>query len=71
MNYVSWKQRQEVSANLKAIYQAPTVEEAESTMSSSMITGTPAIRQSANPGDGTGNGLPRYSRTHRKLHGYL
>jgi putative transposase len=29
LNYVSWKQRKEVAAGLKAIYQAPTVEEAE------------------------------------------
>ena len=29
LNYVSWKQRKEVAADLKAIYQAPTVEEAE------------------------------------------
>ncbi|MCK4690198.1 MAG: IS256 family transposase [Desulfuromonadales bacterium] len=29
LNYVSWKQRKEVAADLKAIYQAPTVEQAE------------------------------------------
>ena len=29
LNYVTWKQRKEVAADLKAIYQAPTVEEAE------------------------------------------
>jgi putative transposase len=29
LNYVSWKQRKEVAADLKAIYQAPTVKEAE------------------------------------------
>ena len=29
LNYVSWKQRKEVVADLKAIYSAPTVEEAE------------------------------------------
>lgn len=29
LNYVSWKQRKEVAADLKMIYQAPTVEEAE------------------------------------------
>ncbi len=29
LNYVSWKQRKEVAADLKTIYQAPTVEEAE------------------------------------------
>ena len=29
LNYVSWKQRKEVAADLKAIYSAPTVEEAE------------------------------------------
>jgi putative transposase len=29
LNYVSWKQRKEVAADLKAIYQAPTIEEAE------------------------------------------
>ena len=26
LNYVSWKQRKEVAADLKTIYQAPTVE---------------------------------------------
>ncbi len=29
LNYVSWKQRKEVATDLKAIYQAPTIEEAE------------------------------------------
>ena len=29
LNYVSWKQRKEVAADLKAIYAAPTIEEAE------------------------------------------
>lgn len=29
LNYVSWKQRKEVASDLKAIYSAPTVEEAE------------------------------------------
>ncbi len=29
LNYVSWKQRKEVATDLKTIYQAPTVEEAE------------------------------------------
>lgn len=29
LNYVSWKQRKEVATDLKAIYSAPTVEEAE------------------------------------------
>jgi len=29
LNYVSWKQRKEVAADLKSIYSAPTVEEAE------------------------------------------
>jgi putative transposase len=29
LNYVSWKQRKEVAADLKAIYQAPTIEQAE------------------------------------------
>ena len=29
LNYVSWKQRKEVAGDLKAIYQAPTLEEAE------------------------------------------
>ncbi|MCK4621149.1 MAG: IS256 family transposase [Desulfuromonadales bacterium] len=29
LNYVSWKQRKEVAADLKAIYQSPTVEQAE------------------------------------------
>ncbi len=29
LNYVSWKQRKEVAADLKAIYQSPTIEEAE------------------------------------------
>ena len=29
LNYVSWKQRKEVAADLKTIYQAPTVEQAE------------------------------------------
>jgi putative transposase len=29
LNYVSWKQRKAVAADLKAIYQAPTIEEAE------------------------------------------
>ncbi|SEA70039.1 Transposase, Mutator family, partial [Desulfuromusa kysingii] len=29
LNYVSWKQRKEVAADLKAIYSAPTIEEAE------------------------------------------
>ena len=29
LRYVTWKQRKEVAADLKAIYQAPTVEEAE------------------------------------------
>ncbi len=29
LNYVSWKQRKEVATDLKTIYSAPTVEEAE------------------------------------------
>ena len=29
LNYVSWKQRKEVATDLKAIYRAPTIEEAE------------------------------------------
>jgi len=29
LNYVSWKQRKEVAADLKSIYQAPTIEQAE------------------------------------------
>jgi putative transposase len=29
LRYVSWKQRKEVAADLKAIYQSPTVEQAE------------------------------------------
>ncbi len=29
LNYVSWKERKEVAADLKAIYSAPTIEEAE------------------------------------------
>lgn len=32
LNYVSWKQRKEVAEDLKAIYQAPTVEQAESNL---------------------------------------
>src|SRR5210317_2278765 len=32
LNYVSWKQRKEVAADLKAIYQAPTIEQAEIAM---------------------------------------
>ena len=31
LNYVSWKQRKEVAADLKAIYQAPTVDQARRT----------------------------------------
>lgn len=29
LNYVSWKQRKEIAGDLKAIYQAPTIEQAE------------------------------------------
>jgi len=29
LNYASWKQRKEVAADLKAIYQGPTIEEAK------------------------------------------
>jgi len=32
LNYVSWKQRKEVAVDLKAIYQAPTIEQAESNL---------------------------------------
>jgi putative transposase len=32
LNYVSWKQRKEVASDLKAIYQAPTIEQAEIAM---------------------------------------
>jgi len=33
LNYVSWKQRKDVAADLKAIYQAPTIEQAEISLS--------------------------------------
>jgi putative transposase len=32
LNYVSWKQRKEVAEDLKAIYQAPTLEQAEANL---------------------------------------
>lgn len=32
LNYVSWKQRKEVATDLKAIYQAPTIEQAEANL---------------------------------------
>ncbi len=61
LNYVSWKQRKEVAADLKTIYSAATLEEAENTWNSSEINGIPAILQSANHGETTGSGLLRCS----------
>lgn len=66
LRYVTWKQRKEVAADLKAIYQAPTVEEAELCLGSSRTNGMPAIRQSANPGGVIGSGSFPYSPIRRK-----
>jgi transposase-like protein len=55
LNYVSWKQRKAVAADLKPIYQASTVEDAEQRLEEFAAKWDGAYPPSARCGDGTGN----------------
>ncbi len=58
LHYVSWKQRKEVAADLKAIYQSPTVEEAEMHLALFEEKWDANHRSSANPATQLGTDYP-------------
>lgn len=55
LNYVSWKRRPEVAADLKRIYQSATAEEADGVSANSKQNGMTTTCRSASPGAGTGH----------------
>ena len=66
LNYVSWKLRDQVAADLKRIYQSATAEEGRLGSPSSNKSGMRATRRSPNPGGVTGHGSFRSSITRRR-----
>jgi inorganic triphosphatase YgiF len=56
LNYVSWKRRPEVAADLKRIYRSATADEAVQRLGELEARGMMSIYRSANPGAGTGRG---------------
>ena len=56
LNYVSWKRRKEVAADLRRIYAAATLEEAELMLGEFEENGTRSTCPLASPGAGTGVG---------------
>ena len=67
--YVSHKDRKEVAQDLKLIYQAPTLEEADSQLSNLAANGAMLIRWSSGRGNRIGRGSFRCSHMRRKSAG--
>ena len=57
LNYVNWKERKQVAADLKAIYRAATAEQAEQELNDVQSpNGDTSTRRSASCGKTTGSG---------------
>src|SRR6476660_1931565 len=54
LNFVSWKLRKAVAADLRTIYTAATIAEAEMRLVELRRNGVPATRRSSNPGSAIG-----------------
>jgi transposase-like protein len=66
LNYVSWKERKTVAADLKPIYRSTTSDDAWQQLARSPKSGTAGVRASARSGGGTGIRSARFSHTRRK-----
>jgi len=67
LSYVGWKERKAVAADLKNIYRASTVEEAERQLEEFAQKWTAVIRRSAPCGEETGWGSFRFFSSRRRF----